>query len=180
MTLPSKKPAYIAFGLGILTYFIVFSDNANSGFLVMVLSTFMAMCYLSLYYIPWKNISSWRKLIVRFFIACGINVTGVVLLSMFTTGPLNGMANMSILLAVLFITALICRKHLIPELPYIAVALWVLGLCNVPFNNYNWRAWIFSYFMIWPCMWVSVGVLMVVNKLTGDRDAPCGAPLPHH
>ncbi len=169
MTLQSKKPAYIAFGLGILTYFIVFSDNANSGFLAMVLSTFMAMCYLSLYYIPWKNTSSWRKLIVFLFIACGINVTGVILLSMFTTGPLNGMANMSILFAALLITALICRKHLIPELPFIAVALWFLGLCSIPFNNYNWRAWIFSYFMIWPCMWLSVGVLKVVNKMTGEQ-----------
>jgi hypothetical protein len=169
MTMQSNKPALIAFGLGILTYFIVFSDNANSGFLAMVLSTFMAMCYLSLYYIPWKNISSWRKLIVLFFIACGINVTGVVLLSMFTTEPLTGMANMSTLFAALLINALICRKHLIPELPYIAVALRLLGLCSVPFNNYNWRAWIFSYFLIWPCMWISVGILTVVNKLTGEQ-----------
>jgi len=166
----SKKPTYVALGLGLLSKYIVFPDV--TGFMAIVLSVLMAMCYLSLYYVPWKDIASWQKIAACAVIAYITNLSSVILLSIFAAGALTNLTSFTMLFATLLITATVCRKHLIPEQPYIALAFWFLCLSNLPFSDYNWRSWIFNFFITWSCMWATVGVLMVVNKLTGEPGDP--------
>ena len=159
-TTQSHKPAYVSFFLGLATMKVISPDE--SGFMTVILGVYMAMCYMSAFYIPWKDISSWKTLLKHIFIVLGISLVTTFGVSCFT--EVSAAIGLSITFASILLGAAMNRKHLLPELPYIALAFWVLSLCNLPFNGYFWEAWIFSLFVIWPCMWLAVGIVMAINN----------------
>ena len=161
----SNRPAYISLFLGLVTIKTISPDE--SGFMTMVLGVFMAACYMSAFYIPWKSISSWKTWLKHIFIVLGFNFITIFGVSCFI--EMSMAINLLIVFASMLLGAAMNRKHLLPEMPYMALAFWVVGLSDLPFNGYHWEAWIVSLFLIWPCMWLAVGIVMAINTIHKER-----------
>ncbi len=163
----TQWPLVIALCLGAASRRLFFPDAA--GVLSISLTVFMGIAYLAAFYVPWKTHVQARRVIRDIVIAIGFNMGANLIAGLVSGSTINYKLGIPIMFATVLLVAILNRARLLPEVVYICLSIWALGVINVPFMSYNWLAWMFGFFYVWYCMWLAVGIVRGVTKLISPQ-----------